>query len=126
MAKPKKSKRWIAGLLVAAQLENDATAAREWGVSRRTVIRYRKQLEKDPIMAQFVAAQLGSVAQSKLRIQETLEATLAFLTRAAAEGTIDAPMVEAISTAYGTISDTEVAKQSLAVYLKALGVADAD
>jgi len=122
--KPVPDLELAAAVLVDAARHDDATAAAMHNLSRRTVLRYRKRMRTDPLLAQLVAGKLKELEQPSSylpTIKETLEQALWFVLQAAKNGNYrDPEMVKAVADAYGTIADIDLAREGMQHYLALL------
>lgn len=87
----------------------DSEVAKKYGMSRRTVVRYRAALGENAELARLVAEKLRLLeAQWLADVPKALLAAVDFLTRAASEGDVKNPdMVEAVATAFQKLVDAK-------------------
>ena len=109
MAKPRPNfdyERASRALAVAA-LEGDATAAQREGITVRTLQRYRKQLDTDPLLSQLVAEKKAALENNWANeIAPTLRAALAFIRKAAENlDPKDPEAVHAIAGAFKLVNE---------------------
>lgn len=122
--KPVPDLELAAAVLVDAARYDDATAAAMHNLSRRTVLRHRKRMRTDPLLAQLVADKLKELEHPSTHlptVQEALEQALWFVFQAARNGNYHDPeMVKAIADAYGIIADIDLAREGMRQYLALL------
>lgn len=109
MTKPRKNfdyERASRALAVAA-LEGDAAAAKREGITVRTLQRYRKQLDADPLLSQLVAEKKAALENNWANeIAPTLRAALAFIRKAAENlDPTDPEAVHAVAGAFKLINE---------------------
>lgn len=113
-----------AAILVDAAYGGDEAAAAEWGVSERTVKRYRARMGDDPRLALTVREKRALVEQDwAAALPETIRAAAEFIQRAAKQGNPrDVNMVHAVAGGMKLVAEVHFAKQMLDARLAQLGV----
>ena len=109
-------REWKARILVeAAAIADDSAASKRLGVSRRSLIRWRNQLETDPVLAQAVAEKKAVAEKAWLAdIPAVLQSGIKFLKRAADEADPKDPaVIHAVAGAVKLLAEVQQAQQYL-------------
>ena len=113
-----------AAILVDAAYKGDEVAAAEWGVSERTVKRYRARMGDDPKLALAVREKRALVERDWAEtLPETIREAADFIRRAARQGNARDPnMVHAVAGGMKLVAEIHFAKQMLDARLAQIGV----
>jgi len=104
-----------AGVIVDAAFTTDQEAADQHGVSRRSVQRWRAEMDEDPELAENVAAIYKEEIEGRDWLEEatrTVQTAFSFLRRAANElDPSDPDAVKAVSLAIQTLTEAKLTTQ---------------
>lgn len=106
-----------AEMIVAASLVGDEQACERYHVSKRTLQRYKKQMETDPALA-LVVARKKSLSEKNwaAQVDETVGAIMGYLKRSAEVATAGDPeVIHAMAGALRMIGETEAQRKILDV-----------
>lgn len=129
MARPKLDIDGKAKALVYAEMHGDEAAAREYGITLRTLQRYRKQMSVDPDLSQSVAYMTAEVKEPDdwaSRATRAIRALLDYFERASRDAsTADPDTIAALAAAHNSVSETLLAIRILDEQASAQAGADA-
>lgn len=111
----------IADVLIEAARTTDVQAAQKFGVSARSVRRWRKELDKGGDLSAFVRLKKGQVEKGWAdEAGATMTDAVKYLRRATAAATVDAEMIYAVAGAFKVLNEALLAKALLDVRLNAV------
>lgn len=100
------SKHAIATILVYALYNTDAQAAKDFGVSTRTILRYRAKIEKDPELAEIVGRKREQAEAEWIDAgKDTMLSAIAFIRRCALQLKPSADNAYAVAGALKIVSE---------------------
>ena len=117
---------FAATVLIDAYLTSVDEACGTHEVSRQTIHNYHKKLQSDPKLLEIFTNKKAKIEvifdpPAEPSVAELLASVRGFLMRATKEAFAFSPdCITAIATAYGIVSDKDMARQTLEVYLDAL------